>query len=147
MTIEIKHQIGLGPIHDDALTIRTTVFVAEQGVPMQLELDDPAIEATALHIVAYVDGKLAGTARVFEEHPGIWHVQRVATLYPMRGQGIGRQLFAYIEKLAPGYHIQALELGAQVQAKGFYENLGFQAFGDEFYDANILHIHMKKELV
>ncbi len=65
----------------------------------------------------------------------------------MRGQGIGRQLFAYIEKLAPGYHIQALELGAQVQAKGFYENLGFQAFGDEFYEADILHINMKKELV
>ncbi|WP_312040867.1 GNAT family N-acetyltransferase, partial [Leuconostoc lactis] len=138
MTVEIKHQIGLGTIHDDALTIRTAVFVAEQGVPMHLELDNPTVEATALHIVAYVDGKLAGTARVFEEHPGIWHVQRVATLYPMRGQGIGRQLFAYIEKLAPGYHIQTLELGAQIQAKGFYENLGFQAFGDEFYDANIL---------
>ncbi|WKY79235.1 GNAT family N-acetyltransferase [Leuconostoc lactis] len=147
MTVEIKHQIGLGTIHDDALTIRTAVFVAEQGVPMHLELDNPTVEATALHIVAYVDGKLAGTARVFEEHPGIWHVQRVATLYPMRGQGIGRQLFAYIEKLAPGYHIQTLELEAQVQAKGFYENLGFQAFGDEFYDANILHINMKKELV
>lgn len=147
MTVEIKHQIGLGTIHDDALTIRTAVFVAEQGVPMHLELDNPTVEATALHIVAYVDGKLAGTARVFEEHPGIWHVQRVATLYPMRGQGIGRQLVAYIEKLAPGYHIQKLELGAQIQAKGFYENLGFQAFGDEFYDANILHINMKKELV
>lgn len=147
MTVEIKHQIGLGTIHDDALTIRTAVFVAEQGVPMHLELDNPTVEATALHIVAYVDGKLAGTARVFEEHPGIWHVQRVATLYPMRGQGIGRQLFAYIEKLAPSYHIQTLELGAQIQAKGFYENLGFQAFGDEFYDANILHINMKKELV
>ncbi|MCT3115858.1 GNAT family N-acetyltransferase [Leuconostoc lactis] len=147
MTVEIKHQIGLGTIHDDALTIRTAVFVAEQGVPMHLELDNPTVEATALHIVAYVDGKLAGTARVFEEHPGIWHVQRVATLYPMRGQGIGRQLVAYIEKLAPGYHIQTLELGAQIQAKGFYENLGFQAFGDEFYDANILHINMKKELV
>lgn len=147
MTVEIKHQIGLGAIHDDALTIRTAVFVAEQGVPMHLELDNPTVEATALHIVAYVDGKLAGTARVFEEHPGIWHVQRVATLYPMRGQGIGRQLLAYIEKLAPGYHIQTLELGAQIQAKGFYENLGFQAFGDEFYDANILHINMKKELV
>lgn len=144
MTVEIKHQIGLGTIHDDALTIRTAVFVAEQGVPMHLELDNPTVEATALHIVAYVDGKLAGTARVFEEHPGIWHVQRVATLYPMRGQGIGRQLVAYIEKLAPGY---PLELGAQIQAKGFYENLGFQAFGDEFYDANILHINMKKELV
>lgn len=147
MTVEIKHQIGLGPIHDDALTIRTTVFVAEQGVPMQLELDDPTIEAAALHIVAYVDDKLAGTARVFEEQSGVWHVQRVATLYPMRGQGIGRQLLAYIEKLAPGYHIHTLELGAQMQAKGFYENLGFQAFGDEFCEADILHIYMKKELV
>lgn len=147
MTIEIKHQIGLGAIHDDALNIRTAVFVAEQGVPMHLEMDNPTIEAAALHIVAYVDGKLAGTARVFEAHPSVWHVQRVATLYPMRGQGIGRELFAYIEKLAPGYTIQTLDLGAQVQAKGFYESLGFQPYGSEFLEAGILHINMKKELV
>ncbi|MGX7043163.1 GNAT family N-acetyltransferase [Leuconostoc holzapfelii] len=147
MTIQILHQIGLGKIHDDALNIRKAVFVAEQGVPMQLELDNPDIEAAALHIVAYVDGKLAATARVFEAHPGIWHVQRVATLFPMRGQGIGRQLFDYIEKLAPGYRIQTLDLGAQVQAKGFYESLGFQPYGDAFIEANILHINMKKELV
>ena len=146
MTIEIKHQLGLGVIHDDALNIRTTVFVGEQGVSLADEMDNPLAEEKALHIVAYVNGQPAATARVIEENTGIWHVQRVATLYAMRGQGLGSQLFDYIENLAPIYHIHTLALGAQIQARKFYDRLNFHTYGSEFSDAGIAHISMKKEL-
>lgn len=146
MTIEIKHQKGIGPIQADALIIRKTVFVIEQGVAIADEMDDPSAEEEAIHIVAYVDGKLAATARVLPESATTWHVQRVATLYPARGKGLGSKLFAYIEQLAPEYGIKTLVLGAQVQARGFYDRLGFSAFGEAFIDAGIQHIHMKKAL-
>jgi len=146
MTIKIKHQIGLGPIHDEALTIRTAVFVTEQGVSIKDEMADQLAEETALHMVAFLDNISAATARVREETPGIWHVQRVATLPSFRGQGIASQLFAYIESFAPQYHIHTLDLGAQVQAKLFYEHLQFEAYGSEFLDAGIVHISMKKHL-
>ncbi|WP_220741273.1 GNAT family N-acetyltransferase [Leuconostoc miyukkimchii] len=148
MTIEIKHQIGLGDIHEAALNIRKTVFVLEQGVPLSDELDNQIAEESATHIVAYLNGSPVATARVLEEHPGIWHIQRVATLKPMRGQGLGSQLLAYIEALAsdPDHHIHTLELGAQITAKTFYEKLNFQTYGSEFLEAGIMHINMKKEL-
>ncbi|MGY3743654.1 GNAT family N-acetyltransferase [Leuconostoc inhae] len=146
MRIEIKHQLGLGVIHDDALNIRKTVFVGEQGVALTDEMNNPLAEKKALHIVAYVNGQPAATARVLEENPGIWHVQRVATLHAMRGQGLGSQLFDYIESLAPFYHIHMLDLGAQIQARKFYEQLKFHTYGSEFSEAGITHIGMKKEL-
>ncbi|MEX0381632.1 GNAT family N-acetyltransferase [Leuconostoc sp. MS02] len=146
MTLEIKHQLGLGSIHDDALHIRTTVFVAEQGVSLSDEMNDQLTEETALHIVAYINGNPAATARVLEENTGVWHVQRVATLQALRGQGLGSQLFDYIEQLAPFFHIHTLDLGAQVQAKKFYERLNFKTYGSEFQEAGIVHIGMKKEL-
>ncbi|WP_367300456.1 GNAT family N-acetyltransferase [Leuconostoc carnosum] len=144
MTIEITHQVGLGKVHDDALKIRKAVFVAEQGVSLVDEIDTPSNEESARHFVAYVDGTLAATARALEEEPGVWHIQRVATLYPLRGKGLGANLIAFIENTATNYDIHTLYLGAQIQAKGFYERLGFSAYGDEFLDAGIWHVHMKK---
>ncbi|KAK9476207.1 GNAT family N-acetyltransferase [Lipomyces japonicus] len=144
MTIDIKHAFGIGPIQVDAMTIRTTVFVNEQGVAINEELDGH--DAEAIHIIAYFDGKLAATARLLEEDIGVWHVQRVATVYSMRGKGLGSALFDYIEKLAPGYQIHTLILGAQLQARGFYDGLDFESFGDQFLDAGIWHVNMKKKL-
>ncbi|WP_223329570.1 GNAT family N-acetyltransferase [Leuconostoc mesenteroides] len=127
------------------LNTRTGFFV-EQGVDIKDELNDQAAEENAIHIVIYVDNKLAATARVLAESDDTWHIQRVATLFPLRGQGLGRKLMEYIETLAPSYGIQNLVLGAQVQARGFYESLGFAAIGATFFEAGIQHIHMKKEL-
>lgn len=146
MKIQIKHEQGLGPIHEDALAIRKAVFIVEQGVDIKDELNDQAAEENAIHIVIYVDNKLAATARVLAESDDTWHIQRVATLFPLRGQGLGRKLMEYIETLAASYGIQNLVLGAQVQARGFYESLGFAAIGATFFEAGIQHIHMKKEL-
>lgn len=146
MTTQIKHQSGLSHIHDDALYIRKTVFVTEQGVPLDDELDNPENEEKAIHIVAYVANQPAATARLLEETPGTWHVQRVATLKNMRQRGIGKEIFHYIEVLAPSYHIHCLYLGAQLHASPFYTQIGFVAYGPEFIEAGIKHISMKKEL-
>ncbi|GMA69919.1 acetyltransferase [Leuconostoc litchii] len=146
MKIEIKHEQGLGTIHDDALLIRKAVFIVEQGVNVADELNDQSAEENAIHIVAYANSKLAATARVIIESDNIWHIQRVATLQSLRGYGLGTALLNYIEDLAPSYNIQQLVLGAQIQARGFYELLGFETTGTPFMEAGIEHIHMKKEL-
>lgn len=146
MKIQIKHEQGLGTIHEDALAIRNAVFVVEQGVDIKDELNDQAAEENAIHIVIYANNQLAATARVLAESNDTWHIQRVATLSQLRGQGLGRQLIEYIETLAPSYGIQTLVLGAQIQARGFYESLDFIATGIPFFEAGIQHIHMKKEL-
>ncbi|MGX7052393.1 GNAT family N-acetyltransferase [Leuconostoc palmae] len=146
MTILIKHQTGSGSVHDDALYIRKTVFVEEQGVPLSEELDDLGNAMQFQYLVAYINNKPATTARVIEEESGVWHIQRVATLPEMRHRSLGRQMMRYIEELSPTYHIHTLRLGAQLQAENFYRQLDFTPYGSSFLEAGIMHINMKKEL-
>lgn len=144
MTIKIKHAYGLGEIQQDARMIRQAVFVEEQGFSVQDEYDH--LDSTTIHIVAYTNTQAVATARLHEEQLGTWHIQRVATLASMRHQGIGRLLFNEIEALAPQFNIHTLTLGAQLQARHFYEQLGFNSHGDIFLDANVPHIEMIKLL-
>lgn len=123
-----------------ALELRQEVFVVEQGVPVEEEIDshDPA----ATHFVAIHEGEVVGTLRIvfMPEHAKIG---RVAVRRAHRGQGIARQMMN-----AAMEHCRALGVGrffltAQTDKVGLYEKLGFAAFGEEFLDAGIPHLAMK----
>lgn len=118
----------------EALRIRHAVFVEEQGVPVAEEQD--AWDATAVHLLAFVDGVPAGTARLVGAKVG-----RVAVLPRFRGLGVGVALMEEMHRLAGG---QELYLDAQVGVIGFYERLGYTAEGAEFLDAGILHRRMRR---
>jgi predicted GNAT family N-acyltransferase len=121
--------------------LRHLVFVEEQGVPVELEIDEHDA-AAAYHFLGLIDGEPAATARicVFGDKAKI---QRVVVLKQFRGRSLGRQLmqhlmeFARSKKLAP-----KIVLDAQTYAVAFYESLGFETTGEEFDDAGIAHIHM-----
>ncbi|AQP53010.1 hypothetical protein CBF34_05495 [Vagococcus penaei] len=126
-------------IHQDALTIRLAVFVAEQQVPIELEVED---EERCVHIVLYEDNVPMGTARMYEKAPGVYKVQRVAVLPAGRGKKFGEALMTYLADYVKNANGQELVLDAQLQALGFYEKLGYRAFGEVFDDAGIDHRHM-----
>ena len=121
--------------------LRHVVFVEEQGVPVELEIDEHDAE-DAYHFLGLIDGEPAATARicVFGDKAKI---QRVVVMKAFRGRNLGRQLmqhlmdFARANKLAP-----QIALDAQTYAVAFYESLGFETTGEEFDDAGIAHIHM-----
>lgn len=121
------------------LAIRTDVFVTEQNVPPEEELD--SFDDTALHILARVDGQPVGTARAVEKVPGHWKIGRVAVRASYRQQGIGAALMQAIESACQGDHFT---LNAQTHALRFYENLGYKAEGPVFLEAGILHVVMHK---
>ena len=127
--------------------LRHEVFVEEQGVPVELEIDEHDAES-AYHFLGLVDGEPAAAARICvfgDESQAIAKIQRVVVIQQFRGRKLGRDLmvhlmdFARANKLAP--HIA---LDAQTYAKAFYESLRFIAIGDEFDDAGIPHIHMRQ---
>jgi predicted GNAT family N-acyltransferase len=137
-----------------AFAIRRTVFVAEQGVPEELELDD--LDATALHVVARLGDRVVGTGRLVREAPGyagldpmlgpFGHLGRLAVLAEVRGAGVGAALVAGLEQVAAGHGLTVVALGSQVQAQGFYARLGYQPIGEIFDDAGIDHRMMTKLL-
>lgn len=126
-----------------AYAVRHQVFVVEQRVPVDLERD--AHDETADHFLACRDGRAVGAARLLVEG-AVAHVQRVAVLAELRGQGLGVALMGAVESRAMARSVSRVELHAQLHARGFYERLGYRAYGEVFDDAGIPHIAMAKQL-
>lgn len=121
------------------MAIRTDVFVKEQKVPPEEEAD--ALDISAIHLLALVNLKPAGTARAVEKKPGLWKVGRVAVRPLYRQQGVGLALMHGIETACPA---SCFTLSAQTHALKFYENLGYKAEGNVFLEAGIPHLVMNK---
>ncbi|MBI5155114.1 GNAT family N-acetyltransferase [Candidatus Poribacteria bacterium] len=132
------------PAADEARRIRMTVFVGEQKVPAEMEID--AIDPGAHHVVAYNgDGEAVGTGRLFTDpkDEACGHIGRMAVAASARGRGVGaRMLEALIaESRRRGY--RRIVLSSQSHAMGFYAKHGFRAFGGEYMDAGIPHRDME----
>lgn len=140
MTVSVSRVDDPAPCY----ALRHTVFVEEQKVPVELERDD--LDARAIHLLATFDGRPMGAARiVLKGDTG--KIGRVCVLPEARGTGLGaaliRECLAILQNM-PG--IIRAALGAQVDALGFYEKLGFTAYGDIFDDAGIDHRMMEQRI-
>lgn len=120
--------------------LRHAVFILEQGVSFADEVDGR--DAEALHLLATVDGVAVGTARILLGS-GYGKIGRVCVLSSRRGLGLGAGLVrAAMARLRTEPGITEARLGAQTWALGFYEALGFTAYGPEYLDAGIPHRDM-----
>ena len=126
---------------DECLAVRRVVFVQEQRVPLELEVDGRDPEA--LHVIARDEaGRAVGTARLRVTADGQAKVERVAVLATHRGRGIGAQLMSALEAEARRRGHRAVTLAAQTPALAFYAARGYEAHGPDFMDAGIPHRRM-----
>lgn len=130
-----------------AMTIRFAVFVDEQGVPENEEIDDhDRTDAAALHALAY-DGTLpVATGRFFLRQDGAAQIGRMAVMPDARGRGVGRMVLDALMAEARARGIARAVLFAQSHALAFYERAGFTAYGEPFLDAGIAHVAMERAL-
>ena len=131
---------GFAEERERIMQVRYAVFVREQGVPLELELDEK--DPICRHALLLVDGRPAATGRL--EADG--HIGRIAVVRSHRGKGLGSRIVTFLEARARSWGVQRVYLGAQLQAVPFYEKLGYRCYGDEFLDAGIVHRHMEKWL-
>ena len=124
----------------EAFFIRKAVFIDEQRVPEELELD--ADDLQALHVLAKIDGLSVGTARLVAISKDQAQIGRMAVLDQYRGQGIGRQILEKLIQFAQEKGFTGLFLHSQVNAIPFYEKMGFKADGDIYDEAGIPHRNM-----
>jgi len=122
-----------------ALAIRLRVFVREQRVPREIELD--CDDETAMHLLACVNAKAVGTARVVVKGRAA-KVGRMAVLKSCRGRGIGGELLNRALKLAKMRGANQIYLHAQVSVISFYKKFGFRPRGRVFMEAGIPHRKM-----
>ncbi|KKD03239.1 GNAT family N-acetyltransferase [Streptomyces sp. WM6386] len=134
--------------------VRKEVFVAEQGVPQDLEYD--AYDAVAVHVLAVRDdGVPLGTGRLLHGSPAadkvggdltLGSLGRLAVTQEARGLGVGVALVRAIEDAARALGLAAVDLHAQTHALGFYERLGYEAYGPEYLEAGRAHRGMRRAL-
>ena len=134
-----------------ALSVRTRVFVEEQHVPIQEEVDrfDAPASEGVVHVLGRLEGVPIATARLLlEAHGGGYpHIGRVAVLAEHRGRGYGREVMAALHREAQARGFAGVTLAAQTHAIGFYEGLGYVARGPIYLDAGIEHRDMDLRLV
>jgi predicted GNAT family N-acyltransferase len=126
-----------------AYALRVEVFVAEQGCPPEEEMDE--IDPVATHFLAFWDGDVAGTARVYSWE-GAAKIGRVAVRRDLRRKGVGEAIMETAHRWAKEAGYEECLLHAQTPVIGFYEKQGYAAEGEIFYEAGIPHRRMRKRL-
>ena len=121
-----------------ASPIRFTVFVEEQGVPRDIELDEQ--DPLSIHAVAFEDQKPVATGRLLPDG----HIGRMAVLKEWRGRGVGGLLLKRLIERAKERGDNEVALSAQIHAVAFYRAHGFVPEGDEYLEAGIRHQAMKR---
>ncbi len=129
---------------EDAISIRTSVFIEEQGFSEEFDHQD----MSARHIVLYTGNhQPAAVCRYFESpERESYIVGRVAVLQEFRKRHYGTVLLREAERQIKIAGAKKLYLAAQVRAKGFYEKLGFFSVGKEFLEEGCPHTWMCKDL-
>lgn len=129
--------------------LRTEVFVNEQNVPIELELDEKDNSEHTIHIGYFNVDELIGVARLIDMDKEVIHIGRVAIDKNHRGEGIGHKLILGCEDIAKKVLNRDfnIELSAQVYVETFYKKLGYNRINNNIYiDAGIEHIDMRKTI-
>ncbi len=124
--------------------IRKQVFQVEQGITKELEFD--GLDETATHLLAYLENQAVGTTRIRELEPNIAKIERLSVLPKARNKGIGKKLMLKAIDFVTSNNYDEILIHAQKYLKDFYAELGFKQAGNDFQEANIIHIKMIKSL-
>jgi predicted GNAT family N-acyltransferase len=127
----------------DALRVRIAVFVDEQGIAREDEIDE--FDDTAVHCVGYErEAPVAAGRLVVMDRYG--KIGRMAVLKERRGTGIGAQVLAALEREGAARGLRLFRLSAQLTARGFYDRAGYTPEGDVYDEVGIPHIAMVKRI-
>jgi predicted GNAT family N-acyltransferase len=119
-------------------TVRETVFIKEQKVPIALEWD--GLDETAQHLLALSDKQMAvACARLM----GDGGIGRMAVIKSWRNQGVGMALLQRSIMYYQQTGISSIHLSAQTHAIPFYEKAGFKVCSAPYLDASIWHVDMQ----
>ena len=119
--------------------LRIEVFVKEQNVPQELELDE--YDTIATHFIALQHGVVIGCGRILFQD-SYTQIGRVAVRKCHRNEGLGKGLMQNMINICLEKGYRKIILHAQLPVVHFYESLGFKVHGDIFLDAGIEHLEM-----
>lgn len=125
--------------------LRTKVFVVEQQVPAELEMDEKDMHC--VHALAEDEaGQVIGTGRLLPTASGIARIGRMAVDGVWRGKGVGAAMLEALIGAAKARGDHLVELHAQLHAAPFYDRQGFERVGEVYEEAGIPHVTMRRAI-
>ena len=124
---------------DETFEIRKIVFVEEQNVPIDLEMD--GLDNEAEHFIAYINKKPIGCARIRIKN-NFAKLERIAIIKEYRNNRFGKQLTKFLIDYCKQKKFDEIRLHSQTYVSDFYKKLGFKAIGENFFEAGIEHVEM-----
>ncbi|MDD4699025.1 MAG: GNAT family N-acetyltransferase [Oscillospiraceae bacterium] len=140
----IIKRVDKGQINDDVRHIRKAVFCEEQGFSVEGEFDN--MDDVSCFVLLYDDKKAVATARFFMLSQDVAKIGRIAVLKEYRKMGLGRKLMEAAMEFATEKGAVTFDVGAQQQAIGFYESIGFTVCGEKYDDEGVPHYPMIKRI-
>lgn len=124
------------------IEIRKAVFVKEQNVPEELEID--GLDNEAEHFIMYLGEKPIGCARIRKNKYA--KLERIAVLKEYRGKGYGKKLTQYLIDYCKEQNFKKIVIHSQIYVIDFYKKFGFEPVGKVFFEAGIKHRKMVLKL-
>ena len=121
---------------EEIVAIRDEVFIREQKVPRELEMD--GLDPDAMHVLAFDADGAVGTGRMLPDG----HIGRIAVKRRYRGRGTGRMITQKLLDLARDLQLPEVWLSSQYHAREFYQRMGFVEQGERYEEAGIDHVKM-----
>ena len=127
----------------EIMQARAAVFVVEQECAYQ-DLD--GVDKEAYHVYLREDGQMVAYLRVLDKGKRLDEVSVGRVISLKRGLGLGKTLMQTgLQVAKEKFGAKVVKVGAQVQAKGFYESVGFRQVSEEYDEDGIPHIYMLYE--
>ena len=124
---------------DRVLRIRKIVFIKEQKVPEELEID--GLDKMAKHVIVLYKNKVIGCTRIrFIGKKA--KLERISLLKHCRGKGFGKFLMEFLINYCKNNKAKTIVMNAQFYLKDYYSRFGFKPKGKSFMEAGIKHIEM-----
>ena len=128
---------------EKTIKIRKQVFIKEQNVPEEIEID--GLDSESEHFIVYLGTEPIGSARIRADN-NIVKLERIAIIHEYRGKGFGKQLTKFLIDYCTNKKYKEIHLHSQTYIADFYEKFGFIPIGKTFYEAGIEHIEMYKKI-
>jgi len=133
-------RVAIQDEYEKSLELRHEVFVTEQNVPEDIEID--LHEKESEYFLAEIEGKPVGTGR-FRLEGNFIKFERVAVSNKHRKKGVGKAIMEQMQQVAATEFPDYLQiLHAQSDSIEFYKKMGWIALGNKFLEANIEHTLM-----
>ncbi|MCK5817275.1 MAG: GNAT family N-acetyltransferase [Candidatus Marinimicrobia bacterium] len=144
MNITFKSFRHDSPLYDESIVLRNRILI--EAVGRHEDCRDFDFPEKDIYISAFDGNALIGTAIITPLDDNTVQMRQMAVDEIYQGQGVGKAIADEFERVALKNGYSKVILHARESAVHFYKAVGYELRDDKFYEIEIPHYEMRKDL-